>query len=56
MKDHVQSKETAEEGIRRNLEEILSLSLPLAKDGDLVMAKINTKADECIKLVDSIRK
>jgi hypothetical protein len=55
MKDYVQVKETAEEGIKRNLEEILSLSFPHA-EYDLTMAKINAKADECIKLVDSIRK
>lgn len=55
MNDSIQVNETAEDKIRKNLEEILSISLPYAKDGNLDMAKINTKADECIKLVDYIR-
>lgn len=54
-KNTEQPNETAEDSIRKNLEEILSISLPYAKDGNLDMAKINTKADECIKLVDYIR-
>lgn len=55
MSDSIQVNETVEDSIRKNLEEILSISLPYAKSGNLDMAKINSKADECIKLVDYIR-
>lgn len=55
MKDVIQIKDTVEDVIRKHLEEILSISLPHAKEGNIDMARINAKADECVKLVDYIR-
>lgn len=55
MNDSIQANGTVEDTIIKHLEEILSISLPHAKDGNIDMAKINSKADECIKLVNYIR-
>ncbi len=38
--------------LKENLEKILSLTYPKAKEGDVEMAKLNTIADECLKLLD----
>ena len=50
------SQKKTVEKIKEKIDEMLITSYPMAKEGDILMAKINRCADECMILVISLIK